>query len=507
MESFDQAWELICDYCQSKITDVAYKTWFSRLKPVSLDLGRAWPLSRRPTISTSRRCCAATATCWGRPSRTCSAPRSASPSACPRSTPPPKQEEPAEDGYELTFGTFVVGPSNRFAHAACQAVASQPAILYNPLFIYGNSGLGKTHLLNAVAAEFKKNFPDKSVVYAKSEAFTNEIIDAIARGTTPAFREKYRKADLFLMDDIQFIAGKASTEEEFFHTFNTLYDAKKQIVLTADRPPKDISILSDRLKTRFEWGLLADVQPPEFETRVAIIARKAESLHFEIPEAVCEYIANKIKSNIRQLEGTVKKLRAYHLLENKPINIATAQAAISDIINNNQPAPVTVDKIIEEVARTYSGNVPGGITPEDIRSQKRSANISTARQLSMYIAREITQMSMVEIGQTFGGRDHSTVVYAIRQAEKNIKKDPPHQGFGGRHHQEHPQPLIFHISLHIPQTGFSQRWGKFSLFPRPAQPVHSRKGKRGRRFFPGNQGIFRFSTNPQPLLLLRNLKT
>ena len=226
------------------------------------------------------------------------------------------------------------------------------------------------------------------------------------------------------MDDIQFIAGKASTEEEFFHTFNTLYDAKKQIVLTADRPPKDISILSDRLKTRFEWGLLADVQPPEFETRVPIIARKAESLHFEIPEAVCEYIANKIKSNIRQLEGTVKKLRAYHLLENKPINIATAQAAISDIINNNQPAPVTVDKIIEEVARTYSGNVPGGITPEDIRSQKRSANISTARQLSMYIAREITQMSMVEIGQTFGGRDHSTVVYAIRQAEKNIKKDP-----------------------------------------------------------------------------------
>ncbi len=424
MESFDQAWELICDYCQSKITDVAYKTWFSRLKPVSLDFGEGVAIIEAPNDfhkQTLLRCYSdllgeAFENVFGSQIRF---------SLCvPEEHASPKQEEPAEDGYELTFGTFVVGPSNRFAHAACQAVASQPAILYNPLFIYGNSGLGKTHLLNAVAAEFKKNFPDKSVVYAKSEAFTNEIIDAIARGTTPAFREKYRKADLFLMDDIQFIAGKASTEEEFFHTFNTLYDAKKQIVLTADRPPKDISILSDRLKTRFEWGLLADVQPPEFETRVAIIARKAESLHFEIPEAVCEYIANKIKSNIRQLEGTVKKLRAYHLLENKPINIATAQAAISDIINNNQPAPVTVDKIIEEVARTYSGNVPGGITPEDIRSQKRSANISTARQLSMYIAREITQMSMVEIGQTFGGRDHSTVVYAIRQAEKNIKKDP-----------------------------------------------------------------------------------
>ena len=221
------------------------------------------------------------------------------------------------------------------------------------------------------------------------------------------------------MDDIQFIAGKNSVQEEFFHTFNTLYEAKKQIVLTSDRPPRDIATLEDRLKTRFEWGLTADVQAPDFETRIAIITRKAESLHLEIPETVCEYIANKLKSNIRQLEGAVKTLRAYHLLENKPINIATAQAAISDIINNSQPTPVTVDKIIEEVARTY-----GGITPEDIRSQKRNANISKARQVSMYIVREITQMSMVEIGQTFGGRDHSTVVYAVRQVEKDIKKDP-----------------------------------------------------------------------------------
>ena len=197
-----------------------------------------------------------------------------------KAAPAPSAES---DGYDLTFDTFVVGPSNRFAHAACQAVASQPATLYNPLFIYGNSGLGKTHLLNAIANEFKKNYPDRSVVYAKSEAFTNEIIEAIARGTTPAFREKYRKADLFLMDDIQFIAGKISVQEEFFHTFNTLYEAKKQIVLTSDRPPKDISTLDDRLKTRFEWGLTADVQPPEFETRIAIIIRKAESVGLDIP--------------------------------------------------------------------------------------------------------------------------------------------------------------------------------------------------------------------------------
>ena len=424
MESFDQAWELICDYCRSRITDVAYKTWFDRLKPLSLDFEAGVAQIEAPNEFHKQTLLRCYSDLLGEAFQSVFGSQIAFAITVPeerKAAPAPSAES---DGYDLTFDTFVVGPSNRFAHAACQAVASQPATLYNPLFIYGNSGLGKTHLLNAIANEFKKNYPDRSVVYAKSEAFTNEIIEAIARGTTPAFREKYRKADLFLMDDIQFIAGKISVQEEFFHTFNTLYEAKKQIVLTSDRPPKDISTLDDRLKTRFEWGLTADVQPPEFETRIAIIIRKAESVGLDIPETVCEYIANRLKNNIRQLEGAVKKLRAFHLLENKPINIATAQAAISDIINNNQPAPVTVDKIIEEVARTFSGNVPGGITPEDIRPKKRNANISMARQVSIYIAREITNMSMVEIGQTFGGRDHSTVVYAIRQAEQNIKKDP-----------------------------------------------------------------------------------
>ena len=424
MESFDQAWELICDYCRSRITDVAYKTWFDRLKPLSLDFEAGMAQIEAPNEFHKQTLLRCYSDLLGEAFQSVFGSQIAFAITVPeerKAAPAPSAES---DGYDLTFDTFVVGPSNRFAHAACQAVASQPATLYNPLFIYGNSGLGKTHLLNAIANEFKKNYPDRSVVYAKSEAFTNEIIEAIARGTTPAFREKYRKADLFLMDDIQFIAGKISVQEEFFHTFNTLYEAKKQIVLTSDRPPKDISTLDDRLKTRFEWGLTADVQPPEFETRIAIIIRKAESVGLDIPETVCEYIANRLKNNIRQLEGAVKKLRAFHLLENKPINIATAQAAISDIINNNQPAPVTVDKIIEEVARTFSGNVPGGITPDDIRSKKRNANISMARQVSIYIAREITNMSMVEIGQTFGGRDHSTVVYAIRQAEQNIKKDP-----------------------------------------------------------------------------------
>ena len=223
---------------------------------------------------------------------------------------------------------------------------------------------------------------------------------------------------MLLVDDIQFIAGKDSTQEEFFHTFNTLYEAKKQIVLTSDRPPKDIATLEDRLRTRFEWGLTADIQPPDFETRIAIVKRKAELLKVELPDNVAEYIANRLKNNIRQLEGAVKKMKAYHLLSGEGMTIATAQAAISDIINNDQPTPVTVEKIIDEVARTF------GTSGDDIRSSKRSANISNARQIAIYVVREITQMPMTAIGEEFGGRDHSTIVYAIQQVEKGLARDP-----------------------------------------------------------------------------------
>ena len=420
MDSFEQAWELICEYCKSQITGVAYKTWFSSLKPVSLDFENNVATIEAPNEFHMQTLLRGYADVLNRAFESVfGAPIQLS-LVVPQADAPAKQETPApdDDSYELTFDTFVVGPSNRFAHAACQAVAAKPALLYNPLFIYGNSGLGKTHLLSAVSKEFMRNFPDRSVVYVKSEDFTNEIIDAIARGTTAALRAKYRSADLLLIDDVQFIAGKNSTQEEFFHTFNTLHEAKKQIILTSDRPPKDIATLEDRLKTRFEWGLTADIQPPDYETRISIINRKAASMDFTIPENVSEYIANRLKSNVRQLEGAVKKLRAFHLLENKPINVATAQSAISDIMNNSQPTPVTVDKIIEEVARTYL------VAPEDIRSQKRNSVISTARQVSIYIVREITQMSMVEIGQTFGGRDHSTIVYALRQMESKLERDP-----------------------------------------------------------------------------------
>lgn len=319
--------------------------------------------------------------------------------------------------YEYTFSTYIIGPSNKFAHAASLAVASNPANAYNPLFIYGGSGLGKTHLLFAISTEIKKNKPGTNIIYAKGESFTNELIAAITNKTTEDFHNKYRRADVLLIDDIQFIGGKESTQEEFFHTFEALHQSGKQIVLTSDRPPKEIKTLEDRLRTRFEWGLIADIQPPDFETRIAIIRRKAELLDIQISDDVTEYMANRLKNNIRQLEGAVKKIKAYKMLTGTAPSILIAQNAIRDILNDNQPVPVTVERIISEVGRTY------GISPTDIRSNKRSANISLARQVSVYVVREITQMSMSSIGEEFGNRDHSTIVYAVQQVDKNMNND------------------------------------------------------------------------------------
>lgn len=333
----------------------------------------------------------------------------------PSAVPPPPP--PGNGNYAYTFENFIVGSTNKFAHAAALAVASNPSHSYNPLFIHGDSGLGKTHLLNAIRYEVAKNHPDFHIVYVDGEAFTNEIISAIRDSSTVEFHEKYRAADLLLVDDIQFIAGKESTQEEFFHTFNTLYNSNKQIVLASDRPPKEIKSLEDRLRTRFESGLIADIQPPDFETRVAIIRRKAALLGLDIPDDVAEFIANHLKNNIRQLEGTVKKLNAYRLLEGVQPVIGVAQTAIRDILSETQPIPVTVDKIIDEVARTFS------VSSESIMGRKRTANISTARKVSMYVIREITGMSTLEIGKRFGGRDHSTVVYSISDVENDMKKD------------------------------------------------------------------------------------
>ncbi len=324
--------------------------------------------------------------------------------------------------YEYTFETFIVGNSNSFTYAACKAVTEKllgkQINSYNPLFIYGPSGLGKTHLITAIMNEVKKSDPSKNCIYVRGETFTNEIINAIQAGTTEQFRSKYRSADLLLVDDIQFISGKTSTQEEFFHTFNELHEVGKQIVLTSDRPPKDIKTLEERLRTRFEWGLLTDIQPPDFETRIAIIRRKAELLHIEIPNDVTEFIATKLKTNIRQLEGAVKKLKAYKMLAGSNPSIIVASTVIKEILNDNQPLPVTVERILSEVSKTFN------VTAEDMRSNSRVANVSKARQIAMYVVKEITQIPYAKIGEEFGGRDHATIVYAIKQAAAIIEQDP-----------------------------------------------------------------------------------
>ncbi len=327
------------------------------------------------------------------------------------------EEEVPQYETEYTFDTFIIGPSNKFAHAASLAVATNPSSAYNPLFIYGNSGLGKTHLLNAICTEILRNKPGSQIIYAQGESFMNELILAIQTNTTFQFHEKYRRADVLLVDDIQFIGGKESTQEEFFHTFNTLYHAGKQIVLASDRPPKEIRTLEDRLRTRFESGLLADISTPDFETRVAIIRKKAEVLELDLKQEVAEYIASKIKSNIRQLEGVVKRIKAYWVLASAPPSITTAQSSIRDILSDGPPTPVLINNVIDEVSRYY------GVDPDDMRSQKRTGQISLARQVAMFILREITDLSMANIGEEFNGRDHSTVVYAVGQVEKLIKKD------------------------------------------------------------------------------------
>ena len=318
---------------------------------------------------------------------------------------------------DFTFDNFVVGSSNKFAHAASQAVADKPATLYNPLFIYGGSGLGKTHLLCAICKEIQKKNPRARILYTKGETMTNELIEAIQKGTTPEFRAKYREVDVLLVDDIQFIGGKVSTQEEFFHTFDHLHTNGKQIVLTSDRPPREIATLEERLQSRFVMGLTADIQPPDLETRIAIIRRKAQMLDLPIQDDVAIYIANQLKSNVRQLEGVVKRMKAQYLLGNEMPNIVAAQNAIRDIRNDNQPVPITVERIITEVARTMNVN------PEDIRSNKQSAPISKARQMAAYVVRNITNLPMKSIGEEFGGRDHTTIVYAIQKVEKQMEKD------------------------------------------------------------------------------------
>lgn len=317
-----------------------------------------------------------------------------------------------------TFESFVVGNSNRFAHAACLAVAEGPAKAYNPLFIYGGVGLGKTHLMHAIGHYALERNPNISVVYVTSETFTNDLISAIGKKSMVDFRNKYRNVDILLIDDIQFVAGKESTQEEFFHTFNALYEANRQLIISSDRPPKDIPTLEERLRSRFEWGLTADIQPPDLETRIAILRKKANDDNLVIDQDVLSYIATHIQSNIRELEGALVRVTAHCNLHNVPLSLENVAEALKDILKVPANRPVTIEGIMDVVADHYS------IKVAEMKSKRRTRNITFPRQVAMYLARDLTESSLPEIGQAFGGRDHSTVIHAIEKIETELKMDP-----------------------------------------------------------------------------------
>lgn len=324
----------------------------------------------------------------------------------------------ANSNYNHTFDTFIVGESNKLAYSACKSIAQGQQGAYNPLYIYSEPGLGKTHLLFAVKNYVEQQNAGFKAIYVTAETFVTEFVNSLKYNTNDEFKNKYRSCDMLLVDDVQFFSGKRESQAELFHTFNELHGKNKQIILTSDRPPKEINDIEERLRSRFEWGLLADIDTPEFETRLAIIKRKAELLNLHIPLNVMEFMADKLKKNIRQLEGAIVKMNALTLVTSVPPTISMAQNVIKDVLTDQQPIPVTVEKIISEVGHIYS------VTPEEMIGPKRNSQISSARQIAMYLINTITGLSYTAIGTEFGNRDHSTVVYAINKVKSILKKDP-----------------------------------------------------------------------------------
>ena len=322
------------------------------------------------------------------------------------------------DSGAFTFETYVVGPSNKLAYAAAHAVSERPGVNYNPLFIYGDSGLGKTHLLYAIAHGLKKNHPDAKIVYIKGDDFTNELVASIREGKNAEFREKYRQATLLLVDDVQFIAGKEQTQEEFFHTFNSLYEAGKQIVLTSDRPPREMTKLEDRLRTRFEWGLMVDVTPPDYETRLAIVKNKSAMLGVKLSDPVTDLIAENVTANVRQIEGTLNKILAYYDLMGSAMSQEDILRAIRDMIKKNNEYIPTAQAVVNYICSTYH------IDEDVLRGQSRGREVVSARQIAMYLMRRMICMNLVDIGKEFGDRDHTTVLHSLDKVEKQMRSDP-----------------------------------------------------------------------------------
>lgn len=333
--------------------------------------------------------------------------------------------ENANLNSKYRFDTFVVGGNNKFAHSASLAVAESPGVAYNPLYLYGGAGLGKTHLMHSIGHFILENNPDMKVLYVTSEQFTNEVIESIRSGNASKMtklREKYRTVDVLLIDDVQFIIGKESTQEEFFHTFNVLHSAGKQIILSSDKPPKEMETLEERFRSRFEWGLIADIQPPDYETRMAILKKNAENYNKEINEEIFQYIATNIKSNIRELEGAFNKVIAYSKLNKVEINLSSVQEALKDIISPNEKKQITSGLIVEVVAEHF------GITPEDIMSKRRNTEYVLPRQICMYLCRKYTDDSLQSIGKAVGKKDHTTVIHGIEKITEDIEKNDELKG-------------------------------------------------------------------------------
>jgi chromosomal replication initiator protein len=419
-------WQNVLEYVRQSITEVEYHTWFEKIQPLgvvngSLELGvptsffKGWIEDHYAELLTEALTRLGAQTprfelrvVPGKPVQE---------DIFSASTPAKPQEARARLNPKYIFENFVVGQNNNLAHAAAVAVAESPGNAYNPLFIYGGVGLGKTHLMHAVGHSVAQRFPDKKIEYVSTETFTNELINAIREDRMTEFRDRYRSVDLLLVDDIQFIAGKERTQEEFFHTFNALYEARKQIILSSDRPPKDILTLEARLRSRFEWGLITDIQPPDLETRVAILKMNSEYRNMRIPEEVLEYIAKQITSNIRELEGALMRVIAYASLNGVQLSKAVAIKALSDVFSASETSQ-SPEEILKAVAEHYN------LKLEEVRGAGRRKEVVIPRQIAMYLIREMTHASLPEIGQFFDGRDHTTVLYAIQKIQESLDTDP-----------------------------------------------------------------------------------
>jgi chromosomal replication initiator protein len=428
MNSLPGIWPRVLDLLKNELTEISFNTWINTIEPVSLssdtivlgvptDFNKGILESRYLTLISN----AVKQVTSKDYTIKITVPSQETPSRVKQSSESNGNNEEYYNSVlnpKYTFDTFVIGNGNRLAHAAAVAVAEAPAQAYNPLFLYGGVGLGKTHLMHAIGHYILSQYPHMKVLYVSSEKFTNDLINAIKDDTNEEFRNKYRNMDVLLIDDIQFIGGKERTQEEFFHTFNALYEANKQIIISSDRPPKEITTLEDRLRSRFEWGLTADIQSPDFETRIAILKKKAQLENVTVPDDVLAFIADKVVSNIRELEGALNKVIAYSSLTDNEMTVEMCQEALKEILASSNNKVIDTSHIIESVSRYYD------IRTEDILSQKRNRNISYPRQIAMYLCRDIMGLSLPRIGEEFGGRDHTTVIHAIQKIEEDIRLNP-----------------------------------------------------------------------------------